>query len=106
MTCCCRPAQQSSSCRSSTGEEEQNATFSDNLSTNDVVKPYSLPGRKTKAFQDLTICRVITEASQKNFPALTAADVEDPPVLPLTISNSLVSKSTHSSFWAPSFPRT
>ena len=31
-------------------------------------------------------------ASQKNFPALTAADVEDPPVLPLTISNSLVSK--------------
>ena len=36
------------------------ATFSDNLSTNDVVKPYSLQGRKTKAFQDLTICRVIT----------------------------------------------
>ncbi|XP_028423363.1 uncharacterized protein LOC114547974 [Perca flavescens] len=63
------------------------------VTTNDVVKPYSLRGRKTKkAFQDLTICRVITAASQKNFPALTAADVEDPSVPPLTISNSLMSK--------------
>ncbi|XP_039673211.1 uncharacterized protein LOC120569405 [Perca fluviatilis] len=61
------------------------------VATNDVVKPYSLQGRKTKkAFQDLTICRVITAASQKNFPALTAADMDT--WRPLTISNSPVSK--------------
>ncbi|XP_039668998.1 uncharacterized protein LOC120566540 [Perca fluviatilis] len=48
------------------------------VATNDVLKLYILQGRKgKKAFQDLTICRVITAVSQKNFPALTAADAED-----------------------------
>ncbi|TDH09229.1 hypothetical protein EPR50_G00084590 [Perca flavescens] len=48
------------------------------VATNDVLKLYILRGRKgKKAFQDLTICRVITAVSQKNFPALTAVDVED-----------------------------
>ncbi|KAF1384051.1 hypothetical protein PFLUV_G00138250 [Perca fluviatilis] len=48
------------------------------VATNDVLKLYILRGRKgKKAFQDLTICRVITVVSQKNFPVLTAADAED-----------------------------
>ncbi|KAK7126507.1 hypothetical protein R3I94_017858 [Phoxinus phoxinus] len=42
------------------------------------IKQFSLRGRKAKkAFQDLTICRVITAAFQKNFPAVTAAETED-----------------------------
>ncbi|TDH13520.1 hypothetical protein EPR50_G00033400 [Perca flavescens] len=48
------------------------------VATNDVLKQYILRGRKgKKAFQELTICRVITAVSQKNFPVLPAADVED-----------------------------
>ncbi|KAF1372693.1 hypothetical protein PFLUV_G00268570 [Perca fluviatilis] len=47
------------------------------VATNDVLKLYILRGRKgKKAFQDLTICRVITAVSQKNFPALTAAGLD------------------------------
>ncbi|KAK7138447.1 hypothetical protein R3I94_013920 [Phoxinus phoxinus] len=48
------------------------------VATNDVLKQFSLRGRKAKkAFQDLTICRVITAAFQKNFPGVTAAETED-----------------------------
>ncbi|XP_041959290.1 uncharacterized protein LOC121718337 [Alosa sapidissima] len=46
--------------------------------TNDVLSQYSLRGRKSKkSFQHLTLCRVITAASQKNFPGLTAVNSED-----------------------------
>ncbi|XP_076141420.1 uncharacterized protein LOC143125502 isoform X3 [Alosa pseudoharengus] len=48
------------------------------VATNNVLKEYSLRGRKAKkSFQDLTLCRVLTAAAQKNFPALNAAEAED-----------------------------
>ncbi|KAG7517628.1 hypothetical protein JOB18_012943 [Solea senegalensis] len=48
------------------------------VATNDVLSQYSLRGRKSKrAFQDLSLCRIIIGACQISFPSLTAAQVED-----------------------------
>ncbi|XP_074521548.1 uncharacterized protein LOC141787164 [Halichoeres trimaculatus] len=48
------------------------------VATNDVLAQYSLRGKRSKkAFQDLTLCKIITVACLKNFPDQTEATIED-----------------------------
>ncbi|XP_060784872.1 uncharacterized protein LOC132891379 isoform X2 [Neoarius graeffei] len=48
------------------------------VATNNVLAQYSLRGRRAKKpFQNLTLCKIITEACMQNFPGKKVADIEE-----------------------------